>query len=113
MISASATLASIFTTIVVVLVAVDGEHRVRPDRINEGPHRLWKARENGFRMMLNWLETVFCSRNSTKWSRKRTGGIFVKPSRLLFTRSRADHKIVVVKDRNINLAYQRIVLERL
>jgi hypothetical protein len=60
MISASTALASIFTTIAVIAVTVDGQHRVRPDRIHEGVHGLWKAREHGGKVMLRWLRTLFC-----------------------------------------------------
>ncbi|RDB29228.1 hypothetical protein Hypma_014890 [Hypsizygus marmoreus] len=45
MISSSTTLASIFTTIAVIAVAVDGEHRIRSDRIEERQHGFWRARE--------------------------------------------------------------------
>lgn len=42
MISASTVLASIFTTLVVVFVTVDGQHRMRSDRIQEGKHPIWR-----------------------------------------------------------------------
>jgi Uncharacterised protein family (UPF0014) len=60
MISASTALASIFTTIAVIAVTVDGQHRVRPDRIHEGVHGLWQARERGGKMVLRWLKILFC-----------------------------------------------------
>ena len=60
MISASTALASIFTTIAVIAVTVDGQHRVRPDRIYEGVHGLWKAREHGSKAMLRRLRVLFC-----------------------------------------------------
>jgi len=60
MISASTALASIFTTIAVIAVTVDGQHRVRPDRIHEGVHGLWKAREHGGKTTLRWLRILFC-----------------------------------------------------
>ncbi|KAG5644180.1 hypothetical protein DXG03_009021 [Asterophora parasitica] len=45
MISSSTALASIFTTVAVISVAVDGEHRIRSDRIDERSFGLWRARE--------------------------------------------------------------------
>ncbi|KAF8072215.1 UPF0014-domain-containing protein [Lyophyllum atratum] len=45
MISSSTTLASIFTTIGVITVAVDLEHRVRNDRIDERAFGMWRAKE--------------------------------------------------------------------
>lgn len=49
MISASTALASIVTTTLVIGVVVDGEHRVRIDRVDDRQHELWRAR--------NWLIT--------------------------------------------------------
>ncbi|KAG5634846.1 hypothetical protein H0H81_000523 [Sphagnurus paluster] len=43
MISSSTALACIFTTIAVIAVALDGEHRVRSDRIDERKFGLWRA----------------------------------------------------------------------
>jgi hypothetical protein len=45
MISASTCLASIWSVITVVTVAVDSEHRIRGDRITEGGHVLHKLKE--------------------------------------------------------------------
>ncbi|KAF8895980.1 hypothetical protein BD779DRAFT_1493285 [Infundibulicybe gibba] len=45
MISASTALASICTTFFAIGVVVDGEHRVRPDRVDEQKHIVWRARE--------------------------------------------------------------------
>jgi hypothetical protein len=61
MISASTTLASILTTFAVIAVAVDGEDRVRPDRIDGSVHWLWKARENGVKEILRQLRNLVCS----------------------------------------------------
>ncbi|KAI0052324.1 UPF0014-domain-containing protein [Auriscalpium vulgare] len=45
MISASSALASIITTLIALLVCVDGEHRIRPDRIDAREHAVWRARD--------------------------------------------------------------------
>lgn len=47
MISASTALASIITTTTTLAVVVDGEDRIRPDRVDVRPHPVWRAR--------NWL----------------------------------------------------------
>ncbi|KAG1722025.1 uncharacterized protein EDB91DRAFT_1175291 [Suillus paluster] len=47
MISASTALASIITTIITLSVVVDGEDRIRPDRVDVREHPVWRAR--------NWL----------------------------------------------------------
>ncbi|KAF7972947.1 hypothetical protein HWV62_16512 [Athelia sp. TMB] len=44
MISASTTLASIVTTVLALAVVVDGEHRVRSDRVDVRPHAVYRAR---------------------------------------------------------------------
>jgi hypothetical protein len=45
MISASTALASIVTTIIALAMVVDGEHRVRPDRIDGRKHAIWRGRD--------------------------------------------------------------------
>lgn len=47
MISASTALASIITTVTTLAVVVDGEDRLRPDRVDVREHPVWRAR--------NWL----------------------------------------------------------
>lgn len=47
MISASTTLASIFTTFSVIIVTVDRQHRIRADRIDEKKHGIWRAKDRG------------------------------------------------------------------
>jgi hypothetical protein len=47
MISASTALASIITTTTTLAVVVDGEDRIRPDRVDVRQHPVWRAR--------NWL----------------------------------------------------------
>jgi len=44
MISASAGLASIVTTVSTLVTVVDNEHRVRPDRVDVREHAIWRAR---------------------------------------------------------------------
>lgn len=60
MISSATTLASIFTTIAVIAVGVDSQHRIRPDRIHEGMHGLSEARDNAGKAMVRWLRFVLC-----------------------------------------------------
>lgn len=48
MISASTVLGSIFTTLAVIYVTVDGQHRIRSDRIEEGAHPVWRISQWGF-----------------------------------------------------------------
>lgn len=45
MISASAALASIVTTVSTLATVVDNEHRVRPDRVVVREHAVWRARD--------------------------------------------------------------------
>jgi hypothetical protein len=45
MISSATAMASTFETIAVIVVAVDGEHRIRDDRINGGVQALWRGRD--------------------------------------------------------------------
>lgn len=45
MISSSTALASIYTMFAVISVAVDSEHRIRNDRIDERKFGLWRAKE--------------------------------------------------------------------
>lgn len=68
MISAATTLASIFTTIAVIAVTVDGEHRIRPDRIDEGAYGLGQI---AGKKMLVWLKSLFCFWNNEP---KQPGG---------------------------------------
>jgi len=45
MISASTALAAIFTTVFALGMVVDGDHRVRGDRIDERAHAVWRGRD--------------------------------------------------------------------
>lgn len=47
MISASTTLASIFTTFSVIIMTVDSQHIIRTDRIDEKKHEIWRAKDRG------------------------------------------------------------------
>lgn len=44
MISASTTLGSIVTTILALVVVVDGQHRIRSDRVDERPNAVSRAK---------------------------------------------------------------------
>ncbi|KZT01548.1 UPF0014-domain-containing protein [Laetiporus sulphureus 93-53] len=48
MISSSTALSSIVTTVLALGVVVDGEHRVRSDRIDSQQHAIWRARDAAF-----------------------------------------------------------------
>ncbi|KAG6879789.1 hypothetical protein C0992_011587 [Termitomyces sp. T32_za158] len=45
MISSATALASFFSAIAVIIITVDTEHRIRPDRIDDKPFVLWRARK--------------------------------------------------------------------
>jgi len=45
MISSSTALSAILTSMLALGVLVDGEHRVRSDRIDSRPHAIWRARD--------------------------------------------------------------------
>ncbi|KAI0090974.1 hypothetical protein BDY19DRAFT_932756 [Irpex rosettiformis] len=45
MISSSTALSSIIITLLTLNTVVDGEHRVRPDRVDHRPHAVWRARD--------------------------------------------------------------------
>jgi len=47
MISASTTLASIFTTFSAIVMTVDSQHIIRTDRIDEKKHGIWRAKDRG------------------------------------------------------------------
>ncbi|KAF8228333.1 UPF0014-domain-containing protein [Tricholoma matsutake] len=59
MISSATTMASIFTTIAVIAVTVDGEHRIRVDRIDGGVHALWRARDALTKKVVEFLKKPF------------------------------------------------------
>ncbi|KXN86087.1 hypothetical protein AN958_10563 [Leucoagaricus sp. SymC.cos] len=58
MISASTTLASIFTTFSAILVTVDYQHRIRSDRIDEKKHGVWRAKDRMAEKLGQWLGRV-------------------------------------------------------
>jgi hypothetical protein len=57
MISSATTLASIFSTMAVIAVTVDSEHRIRDDRIYGGMHGLWEASEEIRKTLRTLLRT--------------------------------------------------------
>jgi hypothetical protein len=64
MISSATTLASIFTTMAAIAVTVDGDHRVRGDRIDGETHALWRAREAAATKMVGMVRGLFSSREN-------------------------------------------------
>ena len=62
MISSATTLASIFTTMAVIAVTVDGDHRIRADRIDGGLDPLWKARESTAKKITRVTRELFTPR---------------------------------------------------
>jgi len=60
MISSSTGLAAIFTTLSVISVAVDGEHRIRDDRIDERAHALWRWRSALIDFLAHGAGTMWC-----------------------------------------------------
>jgi len=61
MISASTALASIFTTIITLGVVIDGEHRLRPDRVVVTKHAVWRARDWLISRMVEGVKFTFKS----------------------------------------------------
>jgi hypothetical protein len=59
MLSSATTMASVFTTIAVIAVTVDGEHRIRSDRIDGGTHALWRARDAAVKKIAGLLKDIF------------------------------------------------------
>jgi Uncharacterised protein family (UPF0014) len=73
MISASTALASIVTTVLSLGMVVDGEHRVRSDRIDGREHVVWRAR--------NWLVGQIIG--GLSWIVRRGRKVQVEEGRLL------------------------------
>ncbi|OJA08467.1 hypothetical protein AZE42_02834 [Rhizopogon vesiculosus] len=61
MISASTALASIFTTIITLGVVIDGEDRLRPDRVVVTEHAVWRARDWLISRMVEGVKFTFKS----------------------------------------------------
>ena len=59
MICSSTVLAAIFTTFSVISVVVDGEHRIRDDRIDERTYALWRWRSSLSRFLVDGAGTVW------------------------------------------------------
>ena len=72
MISASTALAAITTTVIVLSVVVDSEHRVRLDRVDAREHAIWRARNWVFAQIVGGVKSV----TRCRWRRKeeRTNG---------------------------------------
>lgn len=72
MISASAALASIATTVCALATVVDNEHRVRPDRVDNRPHIIWRARHWLVNGAVSCIKTIIlaivgcCTRRKTR-----------------------------------------------
>jgi len=56
MISASTALASMISTVLALLMAVDGEHRIRDDRIESSKHLIWRVRDRVLVGILEWFK---------------------------------------------------------
>jgi hypothetical protein len=71
MISASTTLASIFTTFSAITVTVDSQHRIRADRIDEKKHAVWRAWDKGVEKVRDGLGVAL--KSALGWVRKWRG----------------------------------------
>ncbi|KAH7904997.1 hypothetical protein BJ138DRAFT_1073132 [Hygrophoropsis aurantiaca] len=70
MISASTALASIVSTVLTLLVVVDAEHRVRPDRVDTRAHVVWRARAAAVRAVVQGVKGMAC----WTWGKKGVSG---------------------------------------
>lgn len=70
MISSCTAHSSIVTTVLALSIVVDGEHRVRTDRIDNRPHAIWRAR--------NWLVEKIATGLKDIWH--KITGMFTKKS---------------------------------
>jgi Uncharacterised protein family (UPF0014) len=59
MLSSATTMAAVFTTIAAIAVTVDGDHRIRSDRIEGDVHAVWRAREAAVRKVIEVLKKPF------------------------------------------------------
>ena len=66
MISSATTMASVFTTLAVIAVTVDGHHRIRMDRIYGEVHPIWKARDAAIRQVVGLLTGLFHSEKESR-----------------------------------------------
>lgn len=60
MISSSTALGAIFTTFSLISVVVDGEHRIRDDRIDERTHTLWRWRSALIHFLVDGAGAAWC-----------------------------------------------------
>jgi len=59
MITSASALAAIFTTFSVISIAVDGEHRIRDDRIDEKTYALWRWRSALIQFLVDGAGTMW------------------------------------------------------
>ncbi|KAG6837244.1 hypothetical protein H0H93_012639 [Arthromyces matolae] len=71
MISSATALASFFATISVIIVTVDSEHRVRPDRINDKAFALWRARSWVLKQIVSMVEDLYAKMKNKKGAHAR------------------------------------------
>lgn len=60
MISSSTCLATVFTTIAVIAVTLDSEHRIRMDRVDCRKHGIWRARELASTALMLSFKRLVC-----------------------------------------------------
>jgi hypothetical protein len=58
MITASAALSSIITTVSALAVVIDNEHRVRNDRIYSEKLGIWKKRDDAANAVYQWVKSI-------------------------------------------------------
>ena len=61
MLTSATTMASVFTTIAVIVVTTDGEHQIRDNRIDGGIHALWQARDAAVKRITSLVKDLFGS----------------------------------------------------
>ncbi|KAF9463945.1 hypothetical protein BDZ94DRAFT_1257835 [Collybia nuda] len=67
MLSSATCLSAVFTTIAVVSVTVDSDHRIRMDRVDDRKHGIWRARERMGKTLMILLKKLVCG-----WREKGT-----------------------------------------
>lgn len=69
MISSATALASFFAAIAVIMVTVDMEHRIRPDRIEDKAFVLWRARTWLGKQIISLAEDLYMKFKNRKHAR--------------------------------------------
>lgn len=59
MIAAATALTAILVTVAIMLIVVDGGHKIRPERIDGRKHWIWRAREKGWNWMMAKVEEAW------------------------------------------------------